>query len=66
MNKDYQKEYLDKIFINKNFIDKTSYFCQTIFNTCKFYSSILPNLIRQPYDAILLYPNNNNTYDNLK
>ena len=61
MNKDYQKEYSDK-----NPIEKISYFCQTIYNTCEFYCNILPNLIRQPNGAILLYPNKNHTYDNLE
>jgi len=37
-----------------------------IYNTCKFYGNILPNLIIQPNESILIYPNDNNTYDNFE
>lgn len=61
LKKNYEKEYLDK-----SFIDKTSYFFQTIFNTGKFYSNIIQNLFSNPIKAKIIYPNQYNTYDKIK
>ena len=61
MDLNYEKEYYDK-----KFIDKTSYFFQTIYNTGKFYSNIIPNLFSNPIGAKLIYPNLNNIYDKIE
>ncbi len=58
--KDYEKEYKEK-----NHIDKTSFFFQTIYNTSKFYCKIIPNLFLQPEQARLISSNNSNSYDKI-
>lgn len=62
MIKNYEKEYSDK-----NFIEKTNYFFQTIYNTGKFYCNIAPNLFFEPdkEHARLIYPNKFNSYDKI-
>lgn len=52
---------LEKEYYDKNFIDKTSYFFETIYNTGKFYSNVIPNLFYNPIGARLIYPNKLNT-----
>lgn len=62
MLKNYEKEYYDK-----NIIEKTGYFFQTIYNTGKFYSNIFPNLFFTPDENVakIIYPNNNNKYEKI-
>lgn len=62
MVKNYEQEYE-----NKKFIEKTDYFFQTIYNTGKFYSKIVPNLFVEPDKQVakVIYPNKNNKYDKI-
>lgn len=63
MSKNYEKEYM-----NKNLLEKTSYFCQTIYNTGKFYCNVVPNLFVKPNEKYskIIYPNKSNSYDKIE